>query len=551
MRTNESFREAPAAHAGGRDWSNLHDAEATRRVTEQLRASEALRASEERCRTLIETSFDGIVVTEDGIVTDANLGIGSMLGYAVEEMIGRPYLEFVHESRRDLAQRRIVDRVEGRVEGAMRGKDGRAIVVEVTARNEKVEGRARRIIAVRDLTGQRDLERQLRQAQKMEAVGRLAGGVAHDFNNLLTVISSYTELLLESTMPADPRHADLAAIRDAASGAASLTRQLLAFSRQQVTERKAIELRAAVTQSAKLLKRVIGEDIELALVGGEEPLVISIDPGQLEQVIMNLAVNARDAMPTGGNLTIETRVVEVCAEYAKAHPPAQPGRFAMVAISDNGIGMDECTRERAFEPFFTTKEPGTGTGLGLATVYGIVAQSGGFIWVYSEPGLGTQFKIYFPLFQGPPTTSDPAAPANDIGGTETILVVEDAPAVREAARRALERYGYNVIEAADGEAALRVALESDKRIDLLLTDIVMPGMGGRSVAELITRERGDLKVLFMSGYTDDAIVRQGVLSATTPYLQKPFSPASLARKVRETLGGRLASGDVGTVRAEA
>jgi two-component system cell cycle sensor histidine kinase/response regulator CckA len=534
--TTEQNLEERRTRGPGSEWNALHGAQVIQRVSEQLSVAEALRASEDRFRTLIEMSFDGILVIEDGLIAKVNRGMADMLGYSTDEMIGRPVVDFVAESRRELIERRIADREEGTREGAMRHKDGRTIIVEATAQNEKLNGLARRIVAVRDMTGKRELERQLRQAQKMEAIGRLAGGVAHDFNNLLTVISSYTELLLEATMSADPRHADLASIREAADAAASLTRQLLAFSRQQVIEPKNVDLCGAVTNSAKLLKRVIGEDIELALVGGADPLVVSIDPGQLEQVIMNLAVNSRDAMPSGGKLTIETHIVDVDEEYARAHRPAQPGRFAMLAVSDTGTGMDECTRERIFEPFFTTKEPGIGTGLGLATAYGIVTQSRGFIWVYSEPGIGTQFKIYLPLVDEPPTKNIPAASADDLCGTETVLVVEDAPAVREATRRALERFGYRVIEASNGEEALRVASADDMHFDLLLTDIVMPGMGGRSVAELITAGHPELKVLFMSGYTDDAIVRQGVLSATTPYLQKPFSPSSLVRKVREALG---------------
>ena len=359
--------------------------------------------------------------------------------------------------------------------------------------------------------------------------------MAHDFNNLLTVILSYTDMLMEGVSPKDPRAEDLSEIRKAAVAAASLTRQLLAFSRQQVIEPRLVNLNDVIASSEKMLRRLIGEDIEVQTTLSSLPLTVLIDPGQLEQVVMNLAVNARDAMPTGGKLTLETANVTLDAEYARDHWPVTPGRFAMLVMSDIGCGMDELTRSRMFEPFFTTKAASHGTGLGLATVYGIVKQSNGFIWVDSEPGKGTSFNIYFPLLDDAPEQYA-AKPDSEAArsGTETILLAEDATAVRVAARQILERFGYTVVEAANGTDALRAA-RNGAAIDLLLTDVVMPEMSGRELVERFAKLRPNTKVLFMSGYTDDAIVRHGVLRPGTAYLQKPFSPDTLARKVREVL----------------
>jgi nitrogen-specific signal transduction histidine kinase/CheY-like chemotaxis protein len=390
------------------------------------------------------------------------------------------------------------------------------------------------------MTERRTLENQFRQAQKMEAVGRLAGGVAHDFNNLLTVILSYTDMLMEDVSPRDTRAEDLSEIRKAAVAAASLTRQLLAFSRQQVIEPRLLNLNDVVASSEKMLRRLIGEDIDVQTTLSSVPLTVLIDPGQLEQVMMNLAVNARDAMPTGGRLTLETANVTLDADYARDHWPMTAGNFAMLAVSDIGCGMDEQTRSRMFEPFFTTKGAGQGTGLGLATVYGIVQQSNGSISVYSEPGKGTCFKIYFPLLdEAPEQYAAKRVSEATPTGTETILLAEDATAVRVAARQILERFGYTVLEAANGADALSAA-QHGAAIDLLLTDVVMPEMSGRELVDRFAKLRPETRVLFMSGYTDDAIVRHGVLGPGTAYLQKPFSPDTLGRKVREVLDSVLA-----------
>jgi len=382
----------------------------------------------------------------------------------------------------------------------------------------------------------RQSEERLRQVQKMEAVGRLAGGVAHDFNNLLTVITSYSDLVLEDLAPDDPKRDDVAQIRKAAEGAAALTRQLLAFSRQQVLEPKVLDLKATVAGTEKLLQRLIGEDVQLATALAPDLGAVKADPVQLEQVIINLAVNARDAMPAGGRLTIEAANVEMDEVYVRTHAPARPGRYVMLALSDTGIGMDEPTKARIFEPFFTTKESGKGTGLGLATVYGIVKQAGGFIWVYSEPGRGTSFKVYLPRVEeaAEPPVARPAM-AEPRRGAETVLVVEDAAAVRMVTRQVLERYGYTVLEAPNGETALRLAAKHHGPIQLLLTDVVMPGLSGRQLAEQLAQLRAEMKVLYVSGYADNAIVHHGILDSGVAYLQKPFTPETLARRVRDVL----------------
>lgn len=386
------------------------------------------------------------------------------------------------------------------------------------------------------MTERRTLEDQFRQAQKMEAVGRLAGGVAHDFNNLLTVITVYTDMLMADFGVDDPRRADMQEVRKAADAGARLTRQLLAFSRQQVIEPRVVVLEDLVRQTQKLLTHLIGEDIELATQFWSTPCVVHIDPGQLEQVIMNLAVNARDAMPTGGKLTIETAVVDLDQENSKAHWPATTGRYIVLAVSDTGIGMDEPTRAKIFEPFFTTKGPGKGTGLGLATVYGIVKQSGGFIWVHSKPGEGATFKIYLPQYDAVPATiTDEVKQPSSVRGTETVLLVEDSQAVRDITRRALETFGYQVLDAPSATAALKLAAKSDRPVHLLLTDVVMPEMSGRVLAEKVAGFQPKAKVLYMSGYTDDAVIRHGVLRAKTPFLQKPFTSLALATRVREVL----------------
>jgi signal transduction histidine kinase/DNA-binding response OmpR family regulator len=388
------------------------------------------------------------------------------------------------------------------------------------------------------IAGRERAEAQFLQAQKMEAVGRLAGGVAHDFNNLLTIILGYSDLLLSGTNAADPARASLEEIKKAGERAATLTRQLLAFSRQQVLAPQVLDLNVAVANTDKMLRRLIGEDIDLVTSYGADLGRVKADPGQIEQVIMNLAVNARDAMPDGGKITIETANVHLDETYAHGHVPITPGSYVMLAVSDTGCGMDKETQARVFEPFFTTKEIGKGTGLGLATVYGIVNQSGGFIWLYSELGEGTTLKIYLPRVEEVPATIEPTrvrpAPHR---GSETILVVEDEESLRKLVLTVVRAAGYTVLEASRGEEALRICERQPGIIHLMLTDMVMPEMSGRELAARVASLRPETKVLFMSGYTDKAVVHQGVIDEGTPFIQKPFTPDTLARKVREVLAG--------------
>jgi nitrogen-specific signal transduction histidine kinase/CheY-like chemotaxis protein len=385
-----------------------------------------------------------------------------------------------------------------------------------------------------DVTEKNSLEAQLLQAQKMECVGRLAGGVAHDFNNLLGVITGYGELL-RRRVGADPRlRKYVDDILKAAARASELTRQLLAFSRKQVLQPKILDLNAVVGDLERMLRRLIGEDVQLATVLEDQLGPVRADPGQMEQVLMNLAVNARDAMSKGGRLTIETANVTLDDGYCRHEPGVSPGRYAMLAVRDTGHGMAPEVRARVFEPFFTTKEAGKGTGLGLATVHGIVKQSGGHVSVESEPGHGTTFRIYLPRTDADGDEAPPApAPRALPGGTETILVVEDEQSVREIVRESLEASGYRLLEAANGAKALEIA--ERQAIDLLVTDVVMPGFGGRELVERLRARRPELRALYMSGYTDDAVVRHGVMAEAVSFLQKPFTVEGLARKVREVL----------------
>ncbi len=381
------------------------------------------------------------------------------------------------------------------------------------------------------------MESELWQAQKMEAIGRLAGGIAHDFNNMLNVINGYADLVLSALREEDPHWMEIDQIRKAGDRAAALTRQLLAFSRKQILKPEVVNLNRIVADTEKMLQRLIGEHIRLDFRPAENLGAVKVDPGQIEQVIINLAVNARDAMPMGGCLTIETRNVELDSDYVDRRPGVQPGPYVMLAISDTGMGMEEGVRQRIFEPFFTTKESGKGTGLGLATVYGIVRQSGGHIWVYSEMGKGTTFKIYLPRTQEPACEQGSPRIEGLVGGTETILIVEDDEAVRELTRRILETAGYDVLTAADGEEALRLWERRDASIHMVLTDVIMPGMSGRELAERLKASDPAMKVLYMSGYTDNAIVHHGVLDDGTHFIEKPFTVLELARKVREVLDG--------------
>jgi two-component system cell cycle sensor histidine kinase/response regulator CckA len=391
------------------------------------------------------------------------------------------------------------------------------------------------IVLTQNISDQKRLEEQLAHAQKMDAVGRLAGGVAHDFNNLLQVISGYTNMLL-----LDPNAApELAEIGAATDRAESLTRQLLAFSRKQVLHPIVFDLNETLAEIDPLLRRVLGEDILVSVSSSSEPAVVEADPGELERVILNLAINARDAMPDGGNLALETTIVEIDDNFVSTHLEGTLGPNVLLAVSDTGHGMTAEVQSRLFEPFFTTKQAGAGTGLGLASVFGVVKQSGGSIWVYSEEGVGSTFKIYLPLASRTPATAAPREPAPPaVGGTETILVVEDEPQVRELVRAMLESQGYRVITAADPEAAAAACDETTAaEVDMLLTDVVLPGTTGREVAERFRQLNPDVRVLFMSGYSDEAVQRRGAISPDSAFIEKPFTLAGLSESVRSLLDG--------------
>jgi PAS domain S-box-containing protein len=417
-------------------------------------------------------------------------------------------------------------------------KDGKIIDTEIIAYQLEYAGHSVHLIVAQDVGERQQLEEQLRQAQKMEAVGRLAGGVAHDFNNLLMVIKGHTELLLND-LPPSAAHSvrKIELIDRAADRAASLTRQLLAFSRMQVLQPRVISLNTVVEEMGKLIPRLIGEDVELIIRTAPDLGAIRADASQMEQIIMNLAVNARDAMPSGGRLLIETSNAELDHAYSNARPVVQPGRYVLLAVSDTGVGMDAETQARIFEPFFTTKEQGKGTGLGLSTVYGVVKQSGGFVWVYSEVDKGTSFKIYFPRVDQPVEKGTTLAPILESPrGTETILLAEDEGDVRELAREFLEAAGYTVIEARNGQEALKLAAEHATEIDLVITDLVMPGMTGQQLAALLQQERSGLGVIFMSGYSEHAASEAAQSGSSVRILTKPFNRSALLRAARDVLG---------------
>jgi PAS domain S-box-containing protein len=522
-------------------------------VTERKQVEEALEKSRQKYEALVN-SIDGIVWEADPNTlqfTFVSKQAEQLLGYPLEQWFTEPgfWKEHIHqEDREGVIALCVKAREEKRTtdfEYRMLASDGRWLwlrnMVSVALESDRA-ARLQGVMLDIDKGKQaeealRRSEQQFRQSQKMEAIGRLAGGIAHDFNNLLTGITGYSELLLNSLKPEDPMRGNLEEIRKAAARAASLTHQLLAFSRQQVLRPVILDLNALLANLHKMLRRLIGEDIELVTLLGPGLGRVEADRGQMEQVIMNLVVNARDAMPEGGRLILETANEELDEAYARTHPPTEPGSYVMLAISDTGCGMGPDTLARIFDPFFTTKEQGKGTGLGLSTVYGIIKQSDGYIWAYSEPGQGTTFKVYLPQVQGEVSVEAETVPAPvELPlGSETVLLVEDEDSVRNLVRTILRKNGYTVLEARHGAEALRVAIQHTGPIHLMLTDVVMPLMSGRQLAERLAPLRPDMKVMYMSGYTDQAIVHHGVLEPGTIFLQKPFTPNSLACKVREVL----------------
>jgi two-component system, cell cycle sensor histidine kinase and response regulator CckA len=505
-----------------------------------------------RLAAIVESSEDAIISTsKEGAVTSWNLGAEKLYQYSGDEMMGRPIFLLIPtaimEEERLILERAAQGNAVLPYETECRRKDGTRVEVAVTV--SPIRDTAGGVIGVskvaRDLTTRRQVEatlrrteEQFRQAQKMEAVGRLAGGVAHDFNNLLSVILSYADLILQDLKLGDPMRDDVEEVRAAGGRASELTKQLLAMSRQQVLQPRVLDINVVLAGMQRMLGRLLGEDLELTVLPEHAIGRVLADPGQIEQVVMNLAVNARDAMKDGGKLTIETSNVEFDAAYVGAHFGVAAGQYVLLALSDTGSGMDAATQARIFEPFFTTKDVGKGTGLGLATVFGIVKQSGGQIAVYSEPGRGTTFKIYLPRTDREDVAETAAVSAGKttpVRGWETILLVEDEEKVRAVACQILRRNGYEVLETSNGGEAFLVSKEFPAKIHLLLTDVVMPRMSGRRLAEELAPQRPGMKVLFASGYTDDTIIHHGVLDAGVSFLQKPFTPATLLRKVRAVL----------------
>jgi PAS domain S-box-containing protein len=532
-----------------RDGSPIGVLGSVRDISERRRAEEVVRASEQRFRDLVENAND-IIFTCDmlGNITSLNRAGERVTGYTAEEALKMNIAQAVSPDdiakvRHMLSRKRAAD-VATVYDLELITKSGGRAAVEISSRAILKDGEAVGVQGIaRDITDRQRMEddlrssqAQLQQSQRLEAVGQLAGGVAHDFNNLLTAIIGYSDFALRKMRANNPIRRDIEEIKKAANRAASLTRQLLAFSRKQILKPEVLDLNLVVGDMHKMLERLIGEDIDLVTTLGSDADQVKADRGQLEQIIMNLVVNARDAMPFGGSVTIETANVVFDEAYTSEHVPVKPGKYVMLAVSDTGLGMDANTQLHIFEPFFTTKELGKGTGLGLSTVYGIVKQSGGFIWVYSELNVGTTFKIYLPSltelhFDQELISFD----ADEKSETCTVLLVEDDPLVRNVALRALETAGYRVLESGNGHGALAMAHSCDDEIDLLITDVVMPLMGGRELAHELSALHPKTSILFMSGYTDDAVVRHGIMDKDIEYLQKPFTPESLVRRVGEVL----------------
>ena len=514
---------------------------------EHKRYEEALRRSEARSRSLILSAAFGICrCTLGGRFLDVNPALINMLGHgSVEDLLKLDARREVFVNPQGLDRLAEDYRRTGSLNGVelqWRRKDGRVIIVRLSGCAATISDEPEEVLELiaEDITDRRQLEEQLRQAQKMDAVGRLAGGVAHDFNNLLMVINGYTEVLLEQLEQGSAMHHKVQSIQQAADRAATLTRQLLAFSRKQLLELKVVDVNIVIGDMERLLRPLIGENIELVTRLSPETGHTRADAGQLEQVIMNLVVNAKDAMPEGGKLTVESSDVTVRHSF-REHRFIQPGRYAVITVTDTGHGMDKETQSRIFEPFFTTKEKGKGTGLGLSTVYGIVKQSSGYVFAQSELGAGTTFYVYLPRVEDSAEELSPAqSQQSEAGGCETVLLVEDEESVRELVRLTLAARGYKVLEAENGECGLRVSESFKENIDILITDVVMPGIGGRELAKKLLALRPGISVLYLSGYTEDAVITQGAPGPSTAFLQKPFTLQNLAKKVREVLRSKPA-----------
>ncbi|MGH7204675.1 MAG: ATP-binding protein [Nitrospiraceae bacterium] len=513
-------------------------------INERKRAEQALRESEERYRRLVEVSPDAIFITKQNRIVFMNSTGFQLLGAtSPEQVIGRSPFDFFHPEYDPVTTgriRQVLERGESvpLMEEQIIRLDGIGVAVEIAASPFTYQGFTAMQVVLRNISERKQLEEQLSQSQKMEAVGQLAGGVAHDFNNMLTIITGHGDLLVETTSLSEDQRQSIEQIRLAAKRAASLTTKLLAFSRRQMLRPKVLDLNAVAAGMEQMLRPLLGVDIDLVPLLNPSLGHVKADPGQLEQVIINLSMNAQDAMPQGGRLTLETDNVELDEAQAQQHIEARAGQHVMLAVSDTGIGMDTKTQSHIFEPFFTTKPKDKGTGLGLSTVYGIVKQSGGFICVESVPGRGTSFKIYLPRVEAPLDTDQPETPPTGMAhGSETVLIAEDEPGVLTLVCETLRAHGYTVLEARNGKEALAVSRQYQGRIHLLLTDVVMPQMNGREVSERLLLMRPDVKVLYMSGYTDDTVLRHGVVADGVDFLQKPFTPGSAARTVRKVLDG--------------
>jgi two-component system cell cycle sensor histidine kinase/response regulator CckA len=548
-RVNMSLHRDSAGR-GERIISVVEDITERRRLEAEVRESVGrMRASEQRYRMLLEGANDAIaVLTPEGVVREMNQRWVDLAGRPREELLGSHVRDLAprgsEDSNVELYRQAITTRTGQTTSLAIVNAKGENVFVEYTSNTIEVAGEPLVMTIARDVTQRRELEEQLLQAQKLEVIGQLAGGVAHDFNNLLTAILGFSELVMADLRPGSAMAADVLEIKQAAQRAAGLTQQLLAFGRKQILQPRILDINTIVSGMEPMLRRLIAEHVSVVVSLEGKLGSVRIDPTQFEQIVVNLAVNAADAMPQGGRLTIETANITLEESHRQPHLPIVPGDYVMLSVSDTGVGMDEATSRHMFEPFFTTKEVGRGTGLGLATVHGIVKQSGGDIRVHSEPGHGSTFQIYLPEVTGAAvlTVQSPAAPVDPGCGSETVLLVEDDGAVRRLARVVLERAGYRVMEAENPKVAFRLAKEAGERIDLLLSDLIMPESDGPPLFLQLVALRPALRVLYMSGYADEAIVRHGVIVEGTPFLQKPFTPPSLTRMVREVLDGPPTTG---------
>ena len=551
-RPRASFTEEEAASLADLAGVVMHELNLQQELASVRAAGGPDAEGEAKFRALMESASQAIIaINHKGLIEVVNNKAEELFGYTRDELIGQKLemllpegLRMQHEDhRKDYFARPRARPMGMGLDLAGRRKNGQEFPIEISLNYVEVGGHALAISFITDISERIRVEQQLRQSQKMEAVGQLAGGVAHDFNNLLTVIQGYGAMALEGLRPEDKElRESLEEIERAASSAASLTRQLLTFSRRQLVRPKVLNINTVIRLTEKMLRRVIGEDVELIIAASDDLDDIQADPGLIEQIIMNLAINARDAMHEGGKLVIETAGLFLDKEYAGAHLAIKTGKHVMLAVTDTGIGMSAEVLAHIFEPFYTTKAPGEGTGLGLATVYGIVQQMEGSIWVYSEPGKGTTFKIFFPIVQAGARPEQEISDERVVSrGQERILLVEDEAGVRKFVRTMLERQGYTVLEAADTDEALELVSHSSDEIDLLLTDVIMPRMNGPELAQRVATLRPKVKVLFMSGYTDRTVRLQDQLSDESHFIQKPFTPKLLAMRLRE-LFGKSASG---------